>query len=385
MTIKTGLEVLRQKGYKPLRGQQVGLLTNPSAVDANLDSTYDILCNDERINVTTLYAPEHGFMGAISEGEKIHTQQDPRTGLPIYSLYTSESARPTEEMFQDVDVVICDIQDIGVRYYTFTWTISHLLEAAAENAVTVVLLDRPNPLGGVNVYGPALKPELSSLVGRYPVPVLHGMTLGEAIWMINETWNKTLARLSIIPCEGWRRETRWEDTDLSWIPPSPNIPHLKTLHHYPGACLLEGTNLSEGRGTPLPFEITGAPWIDGTKLAKHLNTQEWLEGCGVRFRPHVFEPTRSKWTGETCQGIQAHIVDPAEWNPIKTWLNVIKAIHHLYPDDFAWHTAHFDRLIGSQAVREAIEDGKSIGSLTPDWLVDAAQFSEDRKPFLLYD
>lgn len=391
MIIKNGLEVLRQKGYKPLQGQRVGLLTNPSAVDKDLQSTYEVLCHSDQVNVVALFAPEHGFAGALGDGEHFESRIDPKTQLPVHSLY-GETLRPTADMLKDIDVIVCDIQDIGVRYYTFTWTISHMLEAAGEHGVTVVILDRPNPLGGKLIYGPPLSEDFSSLVGRYPVPVIHGMTLGEIIWMINETWNPRLARLSIISCEHWERDQRWEKTGLTWVPPSPNMPHLQTLQHYPGACLLEGTNISEGRGTTLPFEIAGAPWIDGPKLAKHLNAQDWVDDCGVRFRPHVFRPTQSKYAGEQCQGVQAHVMDFDVWNPIKAWLNVIATICHLYPNNFQWTPknpqtgySHFDRLVGSHNVREAIENGTSIGTLVPDWLVAAAQFKESRKPFLLYE
>ncbi len=391
MIIKNGLEVLRQKGYKPLQGQRVGLLTNPSAVDKDLHSTYEVLCHNDQVNIVALFAPEHGFVGALGDGEHFESRIDPKTQLPVHSLY-GDTLRPTADMLKDVDVIVCDIQDIGVRYYTFTWTISHMLEAAGEHGVTIVILDRPNPLGGKLIYGPPLSEEFSSLVGRYPVPVIHGMTLGEIIWMINETWNPRLARLSIISCEHWERDQRWEKTGLTWVPPSPNMPHLQTLQHYPGACLLEGTNISEGRGTTLPFEIAGAPWIDGPKLAKHLNAQDWVDDCGVRFRPHVFRPSQSKYVGEQCQGVQAHVMDFDAWNPIKAWLNVIAMIRELYPNNFQWTPknpqtgySHFDRLVGSRNIREAIENGTSIGTLVPDWLVAAAQFKESRKPFLLYE
>jgi len=391
MIVRSGLEVLRLKGYKPLQGQRVGLLTNPSAIDRDFNNAYTILCNDERVNITALFAPEHGLMGMLDDGEHFETQHDPTTGLPVYSLY-GKNLKPTADMFNDVDVLVCDIQDIGVRYYTFTWTISYLLEAAGEYGVTVVVLDRPNPLGGKTIYGPPLTDGFKSLVGRHPVPVMHGMTLGEIIWMINETWNPHLARLSIIPCERWERAMKWEETKLPWVPPSPNMPHLHTLRNYPGACLIEGTNLSEGRGTTMPFEITGAPWIDGARLAQHLNSQDWIDDCGVRFRPHAFRPAQSKFIGEHCQGVQAHIVDHDLWNPIKAWLNVIAEIRHLYPDDFAWLPinpitghSHFDRLVGNSSVREAIDNGVTIGQLIPDWLVAAAQFKESRHPFLLYE
>lgn len=391
MIIKTGLEMLRQDGYKPLHGQRVGIFTNPSAVDHNLASAYSILCNDRRVQVTALFAPEHGFSGAANAGENISNYEDPLTGLPVYSLY-GDTHRPDAKMLSNIDVIVCDIQDIGIRYYTFTWTISHILEAAGEHGVTVVILDRPNPLGGKTIYGPLLEPEFSSLVGRFPIPVVHGMTLGELAWMINETWNPHLARLSIIPCEHWEREQLWADTRLPWVPPSPNMPHLHTLHQYAGACLVEGTNLSEGRGTTLPFEIVGAPWIDGMKLAQELNGQGWCADYGVRFRPHMFKPLQGKWADEYCQGVQVHIMDSTHWRPLEVWLNVIGSVRAMYPEHFRWIPEnpanginYFDRLVGTHTIRNDLEAGIPVGQIAADWHHGYAEFSEMREPFLLYE
>jgi uncharacterized protein YbbC (DUF1343 family) len=391
MIVKTGLEVLREQGYKPLHGQRVGLLTNPSAVDRSLESAYSILCHEESIHMVALFAPEHGFAGALADGEQFGATIDPLTHLPVFSLY-GDTLRPMPEMLKDIDVIVCDIQDVGVRYYTFTWTVSHVLEAAGDNDITVVVLDRPNPLGGLRVYGPTLNAGYSSLVGRYPVPVQHGMTLAEMIWMVNETYNPTLARLSIIPCEHYEREMTWEATHLHWVPPSPNMPHLNTLRQYIGACLVEGTNLSEGRGTALPFEVIGAPWIDGYDLARRLNAQSWSAQYGARFRPHTFKPTQSKWEGRVCQGLQVYVDDPTRWRPIEVWLHVIAAIRHAYPDQFDWLPAsasgghhHFDRLAGSSAVREGIMNGVPIADIAALWKPDVEAFTEARKPFLLYE
>lgn len=391
MGVKTGLEVLRQEGYKPLHGLRVGLFTNPSAVDRSLDSAYGILCSTPAVHVAALFAPEHGFAGAARDGESISSYVDRVTGLPVYSLY-GENHRPTPEMLREIDVIVCDVQDIGVRYYTYTWTIAHLLEAAGENNITVVLLDRPNPLGGVTVHGPLVEPAYRSLVGGCPVPVLHGLTLGEVIWMVNETWNPSLARLSIIGCENYDRAMTWAETHLPWVPPSPNMPNLETVQQYPGACLVEGTNLSEGRGTSLPFQIVGAPWIDALDLAKHLNAQPWAERCGVRFRPHLFKPTTSKWAGHYCGGVQAHVMQPAHWQPIETWLHVINAVRQQYPDDFQWLPPYseggkmpFDRLIGSDTVRLALEAGQPVEEIAHNWEQLAEAFRESRRPFLLYE
>lgn len=388
---KTGLEVLRADGYKPLRGQRVGLFTNPSAINSEFDSAYFVLWRSDRVNLISLFAPEHGLSTLQPAGETVKTQRDLATGLMVHSLYGRDK-RPTPEMLADIDVLVCDIQDIGIRYYTYVWTISHILDAAAEAGVTVVVLDRPNPLGGETIYGPSLEPGFTSLVGRYPIPVQHGMTLGELLWMINETWNPHLARLSIIPCENWQRDMTWQQTGLPWVLPSPNIPSERTLQHYAGACLVEGTNLSEGRGTTLPFEVVGAPWIDAIGLAQHLNSQPWCDTYGVRFRAHQFQPLESKYAGEHCQGVQVYIVDRAKWRPIEAWLSVIAAIRHLYRDKFVWlppatenGLRHFDRLIGTHRIRESIDMKKPVHELAAYWHVAADEFAEARQPFLLYE
>lgn len=378
MLLITGLDVLRADDYAPLRGRRVGLLTNPSAVDRTLTSAYRILT--QALNIVALFAPEHGFVGAAPDGEQISTQTDPRTGLPVYSLYGA-TYRPSAAMLRDVDVIVCDIQDIGVRYYTFAWTVTHVIEAAGEHGVEVLILDRPNPLGGEVIGGPGLDAGVSTFVGRYPVPVRHGLTLGELARWVNGLYNPTPAALTVIPCAGWGRAQTWEQTGLPWVPPSPNMPHLSTLHHYPGACLIEGTNLSEGRGTALPFEIVGAPFIDGEALADKLNAQGWP---GVRFRPHSFRPTASKWAGQDCGGVQAHITALDDWRPVETWLGIISVIRAAYPGDFEWLPAHFDRLIGSAAVRPALDSGADVAHITERWAAFCADFREACQPFLLY-
>jgi uncharacterized protein YbbC (DUF1343 family) len=380
-----GIDVLHADNFAPLKGKRVGLMTNPSAVDSQLTSTYDIFRHAQNVNLTALFGPEHGFMGAAREGEKVETTMDVRTGPPTYSLY-GETFRPTKQMLEGIDVLVCDIQDIGARYYTFLWTISHILEAAGEFGVEVVILDRPNPIGG-QVSGSPLSPECASLVGRFNIPIRHGMTLGELAQMINARWNPTPAQMSVVPCEGWRRNMTWEETELPFVPPSPAMAHLVTARHYPGACLIEGTTLSEGRGTPLPFEVVGAPYIDGITLADHLNAQNWN---GVRFRAHLFRPSTNKYKDEYCQGVQAHITDAANYEPISTWLGVIREIRHLYPKEFAWlpphHDGlqHFDILIGSTTIRTDIDKGKPLTELMMGWNEFVEEFKHERQPYLLH-
>ncbi|MBX3086477.1 MAG: DUF1343 domain-containing protein [Anaerolineae bacterium] len=374
----TGIEALRAQKFAPLRGKRVGLLTNPSAVDRLLNSTLDILRSADEVQLVALFSPEHGIAAAVADGEPVASGRDPRTGLTLHSLY-GETTRPTPDMLRGLDVIVCDIQDIGVRYYTFTWTITHVLEAAGEAGIEVMILDRPNPLGG-KVAGAPLEPALTSLVGRVPVPTQPGMTLGELARLFNATWNPTPAALSVIACEGYRRGMMWAEIGLPFVPPSPNMPHLVTAQHYPGACLVEGTTLSEGRGTALPFEIFGAPGLNGHALAEALNKQDW---DGVRFRPHYFQPAANKHAGVMCGGVQAHITDAAAYRPLRVWLGVLAAILSLYT--FEWNAGHFDRLIGVHGVRERIDAGEALDDLFAQWEQFCRDFAVMRTPYLLYE
>lgn len=391
MTVKVGLEILRESGYAALKDARVGLMTNPSAVDRDLNSAYQILTKAAGVKMRALFGAEHGFAGMAGEGEEIHSQTDARTGLPIYSLYGAD-ARPSAGMLKNIDILVCDIQDIGARYYTYLWTITHILEAAGEQGARVIILDRPNPLGGLMIDGPILEPEMASFVGRFPIPIQHGMTLGELAQMTNALWNPTPADLMVIPCEGWTRDMTWEDTGLAWVPTSPNIPHLSTVYQYPGACLIEGTTLSEGRGTALPFEIVGAPALDGIELAERMNRLYWL---GVRFRPHSFRPTAGKWEGLDCGGVQVHITDRDWWRPVETWLGLIMTIREMYPARSIWPLPrsaklepgaiyHFDRLIGSETMRMGIEAGLPLDKLTRTWGEECDGFRAQREPYLIY-
>lgn len=387
MSVTTGLEVLLHDQFKPLAGVRVGLFTNPSAVDSHLNSTlshFRAAAAQGLINLVALYSPEHGLDAAAPEGDLVASSTS--GALPVHSLYGA-SQRPTAAMLEGVDLLVCDIQDIGVRYYTYAWTLTHILEAAGEYNVAVLVLDRPNPLGGAVVAGAPLAPALSSLVGRVSVPIRHGLTLGELARIFNALWNPTPVQLDVIPCEGWLRDTGWHQTGLPFVPPSPNMPHLSTVAHYPGACLIEGTNLSEGRGTALPFEIVGAPFIDGMSLATHLNA---LELPSVRFRSHSFQPAASKWRGERCGGVQVHITDEAQWDALHVWLQLIIAVHDLYPDSFAWLPPaengiyHFDRLIGTSEVRQRIDAHQPLDDLFTAWQQFARTFVATRAPYLLY-
>jgi uncharacterized protein YbbC (DUF1343 family) len=377
---QSGIDRLRAQGYAPLLGQRIGLLTNPAAVDAHYISTYQHLVAAPGVSIAALFGPEHGFSGAVAAGEGVADGRDARTGAPVYSLYGA-NLRPTPAMLTGLDRLVCDLPDIGVRYYTYLWTLFYLLEAAGQAGVPVLLLDRANPLGRA-VRGPLIEPALYSIVGAAPVPIVHGLTIGELATLLNARWNPHPADLTVLPCAGYAPAA--PPPDLPWAAPSPNMPHPLTARHYPGACLIEGTNLSEGRGTALPFEITGAPWIDGEALAAALNP---LGLPGVRFRPIHFQPSASKWAGEPCSGVQAHLTDAAAYDPLRAWLTVIVTARQMYPAQFAWvveQMIHFDRLIGSAGVRGQIEAGEPVAAITAGWGAVEAAFERERAAYLLY-
>lgn len=383
--LQFGCEVLASQAYAPLRGQRVGLLTNPSAVDRALVSTYQRFVATDAVNLVALYGAEHGAFGQVEAGEHVATAHDARTGVPVYSLY-GQSYRPSPEMLRDIDVMVCEIQDIGVRYYTYLWTMTHVLEACGEAEVPVIVLDRPNPLGDA-VAGRGLDPALASLVGRYNIPIQHGMTVGELLQMHNALWNPTPAELSVIPCEAYQRAQTWAELGRPFVPTSPNIPHMGTVQQYPGACLIEGTTLSEGRGTTTPFEIVGAPYINARDLATALSN---LQLPGVAFRPHHFTPLMSKHAGEACAGMQVHLLDQ-QADLLQIWLHVIHTVRALYPDDFGWRPPFaegeapiFDKLIGSAQPRQMLDDGASVADVMAGWDVLAERFRQARAPYLIY-
>jgi uncharacterized protein YbbC (DUF1343 family) len=384
--IRSGLEALQRTHFDRLEGRRIGLLTNPGAVTRDLTSAYDLFRAAPEFELCALFSPEHGLAAAAGDGVHIASTTDPRTGIPIHSLYGA-SLRPTPEMLAGLDALVCDLQDIGVRFYTYAWTIAHALEAAGAAGLEVILLDRPNPLGAV-IDGPQVAPGWNSIVGYCPVPIRHGLTLGELMRMFNALWNPTPVSLLTVACPGYQRGMAWEDTGLPFVPTSPAMPHLSTVRHYPGACLLEGTNLSEGRGTALPFEICGAPYIeDEIALAAHLNAQAWP---GVRYRPHVFQPSAGKYAGQVCRGVQAHIT-AGEYRPLLAWVGVICAVRRLYPQHFAWRPPYessdrlpFDLLAGGPSLRGHIEADVPLETLAAGWDALAAAFQEQSAAYLLY-
>ncbi len=368
-----------------LRGQRVGLVTHPAAVMNDFSSAVDALLV-AGINVTALFGPEHGLDGSAADATAVPDAIHPRTHLPVFSLY-GETREPTAAMLANVDILLFDMQDVGARFYTFISTLYHALKGAARARRPVLVLDRPNPLDGVHVQGPAVQAGLESFIGVVSIPVRHGMTCGELAHYMNATC-RIHADLGVIALQGWQRRMWFDETGLPWVPLSPGMPHLSTAIAYPGMCLLEGTNLSEGRGTALPFEVAGAPWLDGDALARALNA---MQLPGARFRPVRFVPFAGRYMREKCYGVQLHVIDRASFCAIDAGLYLIAACRDQAPDHFAFLTSswegpapHLDLLIGNADIREGLAHGAPVESLTTAWHVQEAEFEKKRARYLLY-
>ncbi len=379
MSVLTGLDVLMRDPHALLQNKRVGLLTNPTGVTRNLQQNIDAL-RAASVNLVALFSPEHGLAASAREGARVASGRDARTGLPIHSLYDS-IRKPTREMLANLDILLFDLQDVGVRFYTYTVTLARTLEACAENQLPISVLDRPNPINGITIEGPILDPKLQSFVGHGPLPIRYGMTIGELARFYN-TELKINAELQVIALEGWRRAMWGDETCSAWVSPSPNMPHISTAAVYPGMCLIEGTTLSIGRGTPLPFETVGAPWIDGHALAEGLNA---LGLDGVRFRPMAFMPTANRFPHENCFGVQVHVTDRNALRPLTMALHLLSTFRHMYPRQFEWHADGFNRLIGDASVREKIDQGVSVSRIMDNWTSAQVQFNQKRDKYLLYD
>lgn len=374
----SGLAVLLRDGDPLVTGRRIGLLTHPAGVDAELRSAVDLLHADPRWRLVALFGPEHGIRGDAQAGRPVAGATDPATGLPVHSLY-GETKKPTPAMLAGIDAIVIDLQDAGVRYFTYPATVLGVIEAAAAAGIAVVILDRPAPLSGALVEGGGLRPELRSLVGVHDVPIRHGLTLGELARLVCAARNLPVP--AVVRMEGWTRRAWYDATGLPWILPSPNLPTLDALTLYPGSCLLEGTNLSEGRGTTRPFEQVGAPWLDPRRFADAFNERGL---AGVRARPTTFAPTFSKHAGVSCGGIQLHLTDRAALRPTEVGLQVIAVARALSGAQLAWFETAFDRLAGDPAVRETLASGADLEPLIARWRVSAAEFSRERAPWLLY-
>lgn len=373
--VRPGISVLLQERRDLVASQRIGIFTNQTGVLPDLASTVDAL--GSVADVRAIFSPEHGLDGAAAAGEEVAGAVH-HSGVPIWSLYGAHFA-PTPEQLSELDAIVCDIQDIGCRFYTYAWTLVKLMETAAQRDITLIIADRPNPLGCM-IEGPSLDPEQRSLVGGHDVPIRHGLTLGELAQLVEHEL-ELRCKLVVVPCVGWQRNLGWTATGLPWIPPSPNIPTPGTALVYPGMCLLEGANVSVGRGTAKPFEWLGAPWIDGITLAGALNDQLLP---GVQWRPLRFQPCAAPYAGETCGGVQLHMVDAAVFRPVAAGMVLVATMYRLYADHWVWNRAHFDRLIGSAQVRAQIEEGQSIAELSATWAQSEAEFAKRCATVRLY-
>jgi uncharacterized protein YbbC (DUF1343 family) len=378
--VSPGIEVLLKEEKNVLSGKKVGLITNPTGIDSKLTSIVDLLHDDPDINLTALFGPEHGVRGDAQAGASVEYYIDEKTGLPVYSLY-GKTKKPTPEMLKDVEVLVFDIQDVGTRYYTYIYTMAYAMEAAKENDIPFIVLDRPNPQGGESVDGPVLEPEFSSFVGLYPIPLKHGMTVGELATLFNKEF-KIGADLKVIKMKGWKRDMDYDDTGLPFVLPSPNMPAVSTTFVYPATGLIEGTNVSEGRGTTKPFELIGAPYINSDELAGKLNA---LRLPGVKFRAASFTPTFSKHAGKLSHGVEIYITDREEFKAVPTGLHIIKTIQDLYPDDFEFLAANnFNLLIGNGWIMSRIKEGSTVNEILKEYQVKQDAFKKVRKNYLLY-
>jgi len=366
-----------------VEGKRVALLTNPTGVDTQLNLIADRIHSSTASTLVAFFAPEHGLRGDRQAGGSLDDYIDPVTGVPVYSLYGSRY-RPTPEQLENVDVLVFDIQDVGVRFYTYVWTMTHAMEAAADSGVAFIVFDRPNPIGAHKVEGAPI-PFNAGLVGRvwpgqpFGVPTRHGLTPGELARLVNGAWMDPQVTLEVIPIPGYKREQSFESLGWPWVLPSPNMPTIDTATVYPGMCIFEGSNLSEGRGTTRPFEMIGAPFIDGVTLAARLNELE-LPGC--RFRPAYFQPSFDNWAGQFCGGVQVHVLDRDRFEPVRTGMMVLKTVYELYPSEVTI-TSYASTLMGVENLHERIKT-ESVDAIIAGWQADLQSFLTLREPYLLY-
>ncbi len=379
--IKLGIEVLLESQLDLLQGKRVGLITNPTGVNSNLKSTADLLWKHPEVKLVALFGPEHGIRGDIAAGVYVPFRIDEKTGLPAFSLY-GPTRKPTSRMLKGIDVLVFDIQDVGTRYYTYISTMALAMKAAREEGIKFVVLDRPNPLGGIRVAGPVLEENFTSFIGMFPIPIMHGMTVGELAKLFNEDFGIG-SDLTVVKMEGWRREMFFEDTGLQWIKPSPNIPTPLTAQVYPATGFVgEVGGICVGIGTTRPFELVGTTWVDARKLARKLNRQQLP---GVHFRPvhyrRLFRDPERKF-----HGVQIHILDREKFRPVETGIHIISALKRLNPEkEFRRPTRKFDISMGTDKIRLALEVGKYPKEIIAAWQDGLKEFLNIRRKFLLYN
>ena len=388
--IKLGLEILLEKQVDLLDGARVGLIVNPASINQTFQHAADLFYKHPKIKLVALFGPQHGIRGETQDNMiEWQTFRDSRTGLPAYSLY-GKTRKPTPEMIDDLDVLVFDVPDVGTRVYTFNYTMALAMEAAREAGKRFVVLDRPNPVTGAHIEGNILEPAFRSFVGMFPLPMRHGMTTGELALMFNREFGIG-CELEVVKIDGWRRVMWFDETNLPWVLPSPNIPTPETTIVYPGAVMFEGTNVSEGRGTTKPFEIIGAPYIDPYELIDTLGKDNLP---GVFFRPVHFQPTFHKHAGELCGGVQIHVLDREAFKPVITSVAIASAIHRLHSKDFEWKQPPyeyvydklpFDVINGSSVIRDQIEAGTPVPEIENGWQSGLSDFAKLRERYLIYE
>jgi uncharacterized protein YbbC (DUF1343 family) len=387
--VTLGIDGLLTRDRGLIAGRRVGLVSNPASIDAGFRHSADRLYEDPEVALTALFGPQHGFRSDLQDNmiETPHAS-DGRRRVPVFSLY-SETREPTPDMLREVDVLVIDLQDVGTRVYTYIYTMANCMRAAARQAVPVIVCDRPNPVGGDQIEGSLLREEWTSFVGQFPIPLRHGLTIGEIARLFNEAFG-IQADLDVVPLQGWRRSMYFDETGLPWVMPSPNVPTLDSAIVYPGAVLFEGTMVSEGRGTTRPFELIGAPWLDSDAVAGGMNGRGLP---GVHFRPVVFEPTFQKHARQTCGGCQIHVLDRRRFEPVRTAVELIDECRRQAPQSFRWREPPYeyehdkqpiDILAGSDSLRRAVEAGAGVGELIASWRPEEDAFRTQRERYLLY-
>jgi uncharacterized protein YbbC (DUF1343 family) len=383
-----GADRLLPEFLQLVKGKHVGLVTNHTGLLKDGTHLADVLSRRSDLKLAALYGPEHGIRGSMDDA--VRDTVDPATGVPVFSLYGA-NRKPTAEMLRNVDVLLFDVQDVGARFYTYISTLGLVMEAAAEAKIPVVVLDRPNPIRGTTAEGPVRLDSLRSFVAYGALPITHGMTVGELARLYNDAGmlkGAIRVDLTVIPVAGWRRDLWFDGSDLLWVKPSPNMPTLSSATVYPGTCLFEGTNLSEGRGTPTPFELVGAPWADGDLVAHTLNAAGL---SGVRFESATFTPAPLPWNaqpkhaGKTCKGVRVIVTDRNTFAPVLTGLWMLWAFRTAHPDSFAWRAATMDRLAGTPALREMLEKGTPPPEIVATWEAKLQAFMDLRRKVLLYE
>lgn len=389
--VKTGIEQLKKNNFKQLVGKRVGLITNPTGVDANLKSTIDILFEASNVNLVALFGPEHGVRGDLYAGDEVADEKDSHTGLPVYSLY-GKNRKPSPEILKGIDVLVYDIQDIGSRSYTYISTLGLAMEAAAENDIEFVVLDRPNPLGGKKMEGAVTEKEFTSFVSQFPIPYVHGLTCGELAYFLNEEGlltNGIKCNLTVITMKGWKRKMNFEATGLPWIPSSPHIPHYEAAYYYPISGIVgELSYINIGVGYTMPFELFATPWIkDAELLANNLNS---LRIPGIIFRPIHYKPYYSHFKDENISGVQVHIRDYEKVTLSVIQFYVLQELHKLYPDQNLFDEKNekrfnmFDKVCGTDKIRKTFTRRFLVEDILPLWNQDTESFHKKVKPYLIY-